>query len=577
MRRAACVLFVLVLSACPGGMRRPSSAQLAMTGTIYAGGLERRGDPLPDVTVTLLDARTGETLATNTTSETGGYRLGKSVTAGQRLVFVAAAPGFAPAVRALTVGPSTELTLSLSLEPLALLDCGESSCSAELEDAWWTSPPPQASGRLHAFDLEHERPVTVAVADGAARALALAWVELDGGEGDDGGVPEELGALALRVPPTEWSRLDDAIPDSGVLEAALAWLDPHTGAWTRLDAGVLVSESGLPLPESALPSIRRVEHSGGVVAQLPFVTRGFVGVLGPPDDFGCVEGTLDADGQPAEGALLVTLDRDGEVRPNGGFCVEAAQGQSLLAAHAMYAGLLYRLPPLPRPSAPGRCGGTCASAGTVSVAPDALVGAKLCELSGTVTDAQGTPLPMAQVVVFDESMSGSVFNTFCGKLGTRCNIATASAGDGTFQLKAPLFTRLLLSAGATVDSPAGAAGREGALLLTECPTAPVTLKLTRGVERLEVTATFSGASISWSPPRAAARLSVVDATGAAKWELISPVGFTPPVTLGQTPAGAALVTPLAGAAATGDEATVELVGTGRDGLQYTGSASATRP
>jgi hypothetical protein len=76
---------------------------------------------------------------------------------------------------------------------------------------------------------------------------------------------------------------------------------------------------------------------------------------------------------------------------------------------------------------------------------------------------------------------------------------------------------------------------------------------------------------------AAARLTVRDALGTPKWEIASPLGFTPPVTVGQPPAGAVELTALSGAAAAGDEATVELVGTGRDGVPYTGSASATRP
>ncbi|MEW5739384.1 MAG: hypothetical protein AB1938_10685 [Myxococcota bacterium] len=576
MRHLCVVLVLPALVACTPGIRRPSSTQLAMSGTIYAGGLERRGDPLVGATVSLVDAATGATLATDTTTDTGAYRVGKAVGEGQRLVFVVTAEGFAPAARPLTVGSSTELTFSLALEPLTALDCGESSCSSDVEDAWWVAPPAEASGKVHAFELATERAVSADV-DSSSRLLAVGWFELDAGPGEDGGVPESLGELALRLPLSTWATLEDAVPDSGVLEARMAWLDPTTGGWQALDAGALVSESGLPLPESALESIHRLEHGGGVVARAPFVARGFVGVLGTPPALGCVEGTFSADGTPALGTMVLTAEREGQVRPNGGFCVEATPGSSSLEARASYAGLLYTLAPLPRPTTAGRCGGACAQAGTVTLTADALAAAELCTFSGKLVDPQGTPLPLAQVTVFDDTMAGSVFNTFCGKLGTRCAIAASSGDDGAFELKAPRYTRLVVTASASVDTAGGVTQRRGALELFDCPTEPVTFKLTRGIDRLEVLAAYSGSSITWTPPRAASHLVVMDSMGAPKWEITSPVGFTPPVTLGQAPAGATEVTPLSGAAATGDEATVELVGTGRDGVQYVGAASAARP
>lgn len=577
MRPVLLAVAALALTACPEGIRRPQSTQLAMTGTVFVGGLERAGDPLPQATVALVDAATGARVATNETSDTGGYRLTANAAEGTRLVFLVTADGYAPAARAFTAVPFMELTVSLSLEPLSALECVEGSCAAELEDAWWREPPVEASGRVHAVDLSTRRPVRVDVDEAPSALLALAFVALDAGAGEDGGAPESLGALALRVPVGAWGALEDAVPDSGVLEARLAWFDVDAGAWRALDAGVLTSESGWPLPESALAAVRRVEHSGGVVVQAPFVSHGAVAVLGQPEALGCVEGTLEAAGSPALGALVLSGDREGVASAAGGFCVAAVPGAATVEAKALYAGLSYTLPPLPRPTAPGRCGGGCAQAGTVAFAGDSLATTRLCEVTGRVVDGQGAPLPQAQVVLFDDTVLGTTFNTFCGKLGTRCALAASSGDDGAFTLKAPLASRLLLAAGATVEPDGGEARRDGALVLTDCPTEPVTLKLTHGVQQLEVTATYDGASLSWSPPRAAARLTVTDAQGTPKWDLASPVGFTPPVTLGQLPPGAVELTPLSGAAVSGDQATVELLGTGRDGLQYQGAASVTRP
>lgn len=576
MRPLLAAAALCALTACPPTIRRPESAQLTLSGTIFVGGLDRRGDPLADATVTLVDPATGSVLASNVTSDTGGYRLATAVTPEQRVVFIVAAEGFAPAARAFTVVPFTELVASLTLEPLSPLDCVEAACVAPLEDAWWLSPPPQASGRLHAHDLRGQGALRVDADEAASSVLALAWFELDAGVGDDGGAVEP-GELALRIPPSRWGLLTDAVPDSGVLEARLAYFDATTGAWGALDAGLLTSESGLPLPESALGDVQRVEHSAGVVAHAPFVARGYVAVLGAPSALGCIEGTLDAEGAKAQGAMVVVAQREGRVSANGGFCVQVEPGAAAVAARAMYAGLLYTLPELPRPSAPGRCGQGCAQAGAVPIAADALVAAQRCAVTGTVVDSLGAPVPQAQVVMFDDTLSGATFNTFCGKLGTRCSIATSSGDDGRFTLEAPLFTHLLVSAGATITSTAGESQRGGSLVLTECPADPVTLKLDHGLERLDVTASYAGDTISWTPPRAAWRLAVTDAMGAPKWEIISPRGFTPPVTLGQLPAGAEVLTPLSGAAATDDLVTVELSGTGRDGVQYEGAGAATRP
>jgi hypothetical protein len=377
-----------VFMCCTLGIRRPSSTQLSMSGTVYASGQEHRGDVLPDATVSLIDVRSGQTLATDVTTGTGSYRLVHTVTEGQPLVFAVAAKGFAPAARALTVGSSTELTFSLSLEPLSPLECAETSCAPDREDVWWVAPPPEASG--------------------------------------------------------------------------------------------------------------------GVVARLPFIARGFVGLLGAPAETGCVEGTLSAEGSPALGALVMSAERLGEVRPNGGFCLETTPGPSPVRTRAMYAGLLSTLPPLPRPSASGRCGAgsSCAQAGTVTLAANALVAAQLCTFIGKLVDPQGAPVPLSQVTAFDDTLAGTAFNGFCGKLGTRCSIAAASDDDGAFALKAPLFTRLVVEAEATVDSDAGPTYRRGSLVLTECPREPITLKLTRGMERLYGVAAYSGSTVTWTPPRA---------------------------------------------------------------------------
>ena len=67
---------LVLLTACPPSIRRPESSQFVLTGTVYAGGFARRGEPQTDASLTLRRADTGEELAANTTSSAGdtGWR-----------------------------------------------------------------------------------------------------------------------------------------------------------------------------------------------------------------------------------------------------------------------------------------------------------------------------------------------------------------------------------------------------------------------------------------------------------------------------------------------------------------------
>ncbi len=597
LRRGGVVAVLLAaaaaLSACPGGLRRPESPQLVVSGTVTEGGLDARGDPVEGARVALVRAGSGEVLADNVTSSTGGYRLAASVDAGARVFLVVRAKGHAPAVRAMTAGPYAELTLSLALEPLAALDCTDQVCASGTGDLRWVQPPPGAFASARAFDLPAEQPVVADAPAPRQQVLALAYVSLDAGPvlDEDGGLPVDdagvplpqwdgglVGELALRLPLPAWRLVEDVVPDSGVVEVAAARFDPATATWTALGPAPLSTEAGLPVPESALDALRRVELSGGAVATLPLVAEGYVGVVAPPA-LGCIEGTLDADGQPGRGAAVMVDGRElatGDAK--GAFCVAAPVADAPVAAGAQYGGILFTLPALAAPASSGACGGSCAKAGVVKVQPEKTVQVAACNVKGTVTDSLGQPVTDAVVAGFDEGLTGNAFAALCGRLGTRCRLTVATAADGRFDLVLPVQANLYLGARATIDRGAsGESARFGAMRVPSCPTGEVMLKLSRGRDLLDVTATFTGDTISWSPPRAAARLFVLDAAGAPKWELESVAGLTPPLTFGQAPAGAAVVTAPTGAAAAGDEVTVVLEGTGRDGVQYLGTASATRP
>lgn len=558
---------VLVLSACPPAIRRPESAQLSLSGTIVAGGWARRGEPVPDATVSVRRADTGELLADNTTSSAGGYRLATTVSPGTRIIVVARANGFAPAVNAFTVGPYTELTWGAALSPLETWECTDSSCTAPLVDLDWQSPPSGASGTATAFD--GEPPLLVDVDDARPALLALGFATL-GGPG---------GSLALRVPLTQWTALTDAMPGNGTLEVPAATFDVTTAKWSRLTPVPLVTEAGLPIPESALGALQRLEFSGGATAQFPAQGDVFLAVLGAATASGCVTGALRAEGQAAVG---VTLGFKGfepvASTESGRFCMKAPISAEVAAVRGQYAGLPYSLGSLRRAAIEGTCGaGSCTDLGGVEVLPGALQVSSLCKFSGKVIDSLGAPIESAEVVALDQSLTGAAVDAFCGPSGARCRRTAASGADGTFSLTAPLQSTMFIGARAITTTPGAESERSTSQTFETCPTEPLTLKLSRGTSRLEVTATFGGAELSWSPPRAASHLVVTDAAGLPKWELVSAVGLTPPLTFGTVPPGATAVVSASGSPVSGDEFIVELSGVGRDGITYVGVGTATRP
>lgn len=573
MRGSHSFIVLSLVVACAPSLRKPESPQLVVTGTVTAAGFERRGSPIAGATLLLRDLGSGEVLVRNETSGSGGYRLLAPVSAPRRVVLVVSAPGYAPHARAFTAAAYSELTFSLSLTPLSPLECVDEFCAAPAQDVEWVRPPEGASGRVASFDLETEPPLQVDVDAARTAVLALAHVELSADGGALGG------ALALRVPLSRWSGLVDATPGSGRVEVPTATFDADAGAWARGASVELLTESGLPVPEADLPALRRAEYAGGAVAELPVVAAGFVAVLGGPAPEGCVEGTLQAEGKPAVGATLVLPGVEPRaLGSDGAFCLDVSPGDEPLAARAQYAGLPYSLGSWTRPSTAGSCGtGGCAKQGALALFGDTLRVAAMCRFTGKVIDPLGTALPNAEVVAFDDSLTSNTFTAFCGELGTRCAIAKPSGDDGSFSFTAPLLSSFVLAARVTTTGPQGDAERHGAVRLTTCPTEPVTLKLGQGQARVEVTPTFSGSTVSWEPPRAAARVTVLDGSGLPKWEVVAPGGLLAPLTVGAVPAGATEVQPLTGAVVAGDSVLVEFDGVGRDGVLYVGSGSATRP
>lgn len=544
------LLSLLLLWSCSSSLRRPESTQVVLTGTLTAGGFDARGDHLVDATVRVVNPASGAELAKNVTSSAGGYRLTLDLTAPTRIVFLAEAEGFAPIAQALTVGPSTELTLSAALSPAVPFECVDTTCDAPFTDLQWVDPPMDAAGSAAVF--HDEPPVRVDVDERRSPIAVLGWVKV---------TSAHSGRFLLRVPRAQWGQLEDAVPGNGSFEVRVARFDVGTASWSTLSPVPLVTEAGLAVPEGA------ATFSAGALASIPALTDGFYAVLGSAVAAGCITSSLVAEGSPAVGASFSFPGFEPVVASGEGatFCARGPVTSEAVRVEGQYAGLRYAYGEVAAPAEAGACGGTCRSVPPIELRAGAVKTVSLCDFTGTVVDAEGQPVPSAAVVAMDETVTANAVTAFCGELGTRCRLAAATGADGAFRLVVPFSSGLVVGARTSTEGLRGAAAR-----LDACPSTALTLPLSYGERVIAVDATLTGATVSWAPAVAAARVTVVDAVGDTKWEIVSPAGIAPPVVFGTVPSGATQTVAPTSSLTSGDAIGVELAGVDEAGVSYSG-------
>ncbi len=541
--------------ACPSPLRRPESQDVVVTGTVTWGGFERRADPLEGAVVTLSNARATRSA---TSLPSGNFRVSVPAPAVQPGVFSVWAPGFAPEVRPLTVGPKTELQLSVALEPLEAMDCDDARCTTALGDVQWLGAPSGAVAKALALAA----PPVLPMSGGVLASVALE-VEPD---------TALSGELRVRLPRSTWTAVADVKADSGVLEVALAALEPSGQAWTQTGVALLRTELGVPIAETELSAIRRGAFAAGVVASVPVSRRAVLGLFGAAQPTGCLEGSVSIDGAPTEGVTVVASGvASSATDGTGAVCLQVPVSVQLPPAPLQYAGVVYQSIDLPTAMQEGVCGSGCRALGALTVRPEAIAPSTACKVTARVVDAADGPVTGAVVIAMDDGLTGATFAALCGRLGTRCTLTGSTDASGQVALVVPVQTGLLVSA----KSQTMAVQAFGSTRRAGCPAEPVTVRLTRGRELVSATAQFVGPAISWAPPAVAFGLTVERAGGTA-WQLTSTTGFSPPLVFGQVPSGAVAEVPASGGAMSGDAVTVSFGSVRPTGLVVFGSASAAR-
>ncbi|MBL8923078.1 MAG: hypothetical protein JNJ54_29785 [Myxococcaceae bacterium] len=557
MTRAVAIA-ALVLSACPSPLRRPGSTDVVVSGSVTWGGFNRRADPLGAVNVTLWSTAAP---VKATTAADGAYRLSTPAPRVVTATLSAWAEGFAPRASSLRVGESTELQLSFALEPLEPLDCVDTACTDGMGDLRWSDAPSGAA----ALGL----PLTDRLAPslpGADTVLAAAAVELDAGA-------PLSGALRLRVPKSAWRSVVDANAGTGVIEVNTGTLGPGDRAWRPGPQATLRTETGHLIAEAQLDEIREGRFAPGVTALVTPVARGVVAVLGAPAETGCVEGRVSIDGAPAAGlTVLPSRGQPAASDATGAVCFEAPLAPEPQPARVQYAGVVYAATTVPAPTQAGACGSAaCRALGNLPVQSSTASTVAPCQISVRVVDEEDRPLGGAIVIGMDDGLTQASFASICGKTGTRCTLTGATDGEGRTSLVVPVQTGVALSAKAQL--PTGA--RAGQVVLSACPREPVTVRAATGRDEAQVTARFTGTTISWTPATPAFRLAI-ERDGGVVWSLASSTGLAPPVTWPTAPVGSEVVVAPVGAPGVGDLVQLTFDSVKASGVVVRGATSAVR-
>lgn len=553
-------LAMVVLSACPSPVRRPSSADVSLSGSVTWGGFNRRADPLGGVAISLWSSAT-PVRATSTSD--GAWKLSTPAAEPAPATLSAWAPGFSPRIRSLRVGSSTELQLSFSLEPLEPLDCLDTGCTDSLGALRWVDAP--SGARADALVLDE---TTAPAIPGADTLLVAAAVELDGGAA----MPLS-GTLRMRIPKASWRAVVDARPGSGAIEVSSGTLTPDDRAWRAGAEATLTTEAGLPIAENQLDAIRAGTFAPGVLATVAPLARGVVGVFGGPLERGCVEGTVTIDGEKTAGLTVFPMEgQPASSNASGTVCFEAPVSTMPQAARVQYAGVIYASTTVPAATQPGTCGSNnCRALGALSVRGDTTATVAPCSVSVRVIDEAQRPLQGAIVIGMDDGLTQAAFASICGRMGTRCTLTGATDATGAVSLVVPVLTGLELSAKAQTMS----GSRRGGARLVTCPREPVTLAADRGRDTLTVNATFSQSTIAWTPSQPAFQV-LVERDGGVVWSLRSTSGLSSPLTWGAAPAGAQVDVAAVGVPTVDDLVKLSFDGVQASGVAVSGSASAVR-
>lgn len=622
MRRSIALLGFAVVLAC-GGIKRPSTNDLVLTGAVYSSDENgQRSDALSgaDVRATVDRNKDGAISSdeefTTTTGDDGTYKLQFKVALEDKVVVRFSTPDTLPHFETLKAGPKAELALNAVLINAESLSCSAGVC--ESDDATLAvgklGNGMSGGGRVfNPVDNERNFPGRFGDADGNLLVSGVfSAVQLTDSSGNDVQTLSAPADLKMKIPRDTWKLVVDITPGDDRIQIPLYAFNETSGEWVREGQGHIEDDLGNIVPEAKLSAIRSGTFQSEIFGAGQVSHFSFWNVDWPITTKTCISGVIVADdGEPAEGAsiLMSGVTYTGSTYPvtvgaDGKFCDEVMRSEEpnedvdqnnqqgdtqKVAVRAIYAGKLYALGKFDTPKTAAQCGGACLDIGEVKMTEENELVPKKCTVKGTVTDPKGNPVDGALVIAFDADVPDEARKDVCGVISQNCSLAPPITGaDGRFENHTVVLEKISLI-GVKIPENPGTGGssfsvrsgsKEGAA--EGCPTDDITLVLDQGHDEYTVTPNLSGQQILWSPSEKAHRITVQAVNGTVKWEIESAEqGFSSPVTYGQVPAGATQVVPANNQAPaqliTGDDITVEMNGIAETGYSYAGTGKKTVP
>ncbi len=400
--------------------------------------------------------------------------------------------------------------------------------------------------------------------------------------------------LSMRMPRDTWPVIVDITPGNDRIEVPLFAFDEVSGEWVRDGQAHLVDTSGAIVPESALASLRDGSFAGTIVARGEVKHFSYWNVDWPIESQGCVAGTIQVDGAPAENAAVrisgrsYTGDSEEQITGTDGR-FQAAVMRSEKAGEDVdrdgvtgerqtvdgivrHNGKLYLLEEIDVPDTATSCeeGTGIVDLGFVTLSPDKEVRAGICQITGRVVDLKGKPVADVSVVASDSLVDSETFDGLCAD-GTSCDFITTTGADGTFTFRAPALVKLEIHGLVTKTENGVDKTRTGKTVTRGCPTSPVTIVLDDGYDYQKLTVTRSGNAIAWIPAVPLTQVFVLDASGNHKWVISSfdDPAIASPVAYGAVTPPAVQLVPENGAPppiGPGDRIIVQGHGTSSDGF-----------
>jgi hypothetical protein len=436
----------------------------------------------------------GDEAVTTATAADGAYQVEMAPVPGKTAVVQVRAQDAVPVIRTFRLAPGASVKLDVNLRDMAALQCTGDRCVGVDDKLRLFGAPANVAAAARAFDPAEESDAapggSLDSSGQLLRSAAFAVVELRDGTGNPITALPSPAELCIAVPANTRAVVTDVAPGTGQIEMPLFFFNEAGGAWVPEGQAVLKDGADAVIPETALADVRAgifppAVQACGVVNHFSWWN---VALL---SQAACLSVDLrDASGAPAVGATaffagvtypglsdILAADANGTVCatvPRSEAAGEDLDGngitgeQARTRIRAQFGDKIFDGGEVVDAVQPGTC--PCTPV-TITLSSANELSGRVCTLTGRVLDTSGTPVPQAQVVAIDPTMTNETLIALCGQ--GQCTFSGISRTDGSFSFTTPVVDQLHVFAFSFDPQRPGVDER----LLPGCPGGPIDLVL----------------------------------------------------------------------------------------------------